>query len=74
MWEILVPGPGIKPGSRALEGKFLTTGTPGTSLPEFLRLKKIPFFLDFLFSQWRVVTASYNKLIPNLGLQSFSRV
>ena len=30
---ILVPWPGIKPVSPALEGRFLTTGPPGKSLP-----------------------------------------
>ena len=29
---LLVPGPGIKPASPALEGRFLTTGPPGKSL------------------------------------------
>ena len=28
-YMILVPLPGIKPASRALEGRFLTTGPPG---------------------------------------------
>ena len=31
MWD-LVPQPGIKPTSLALEGGFLTTGPPGKSL------------------------------------------
>ena len=29
---LLVPGPGIKPASPALEGRFLTTGPPGLGL------------------------------------------
>ena len=33
---ILVPWPGIKPASSALEGIFLTTGSPGKSLSYFL--------------------------------------
>ena len=33
---ILVPQPGIEPASRALEGRFLTTGPPGKSLTLFL--------------------------------------
>ena len=32
---ILVPWPGIKPASPALQGRFLTTGPPGKSLPFF---------------------------------------
>ena len=35
---ILVPRPGIKPTSPALEGGFLTLGPPGKSL-EFISLK-----------------------------------
>ena len=31
-YMILVPPPGIKPASRALEGRFLTTGPPGKYL------------------------------------------
>ena len=34
--ESLVPWPGIKPASSALEGMFLTTGPPGKSLSYFL--------------------------------------
>ena len=30
--ELLLPGPGIKPMSPALQGGFLTTGLPGKSL------------------------------------------
>ena len=41
---ILVPRPGIKPKSPALEGGFLTTGPPGKSLHLFL---KFPTFTDF---------------------------
>ena len=33
--RILVPQPGIKPISLALQHRFLTTGPPGTSLPLF---------------------------------------
>ena len=32
---ILVPQPGIKPASSALEGRFLTTGSPRKSHPPF---------------------------------------
>ena len=38
---ILVPRPGIKLMSLALEGRFLTTGPPGTSLPLSLDVKEI---------------------------------
>ena len=33
---ILLPWPGVKPTSPALEGRFLTTGPPGKSRPLFL--------------------------------------
>ena len=33
MYGILVPGPGIEPMSLALEGRFLTTGSPGILPP-----------------------------------------
>ena len=36
-YEILVHQPGIESVSPALEGGFLTTGTPGKSLCHFLR-------------------------------------
>ena len=36
---ILVPQPGIKPASPALEGGFFTTGPPGKSLFGFLKKK-----------------------------------
>ena len=34
---ILVPQPGIKPTSSALEGGFLTTGPPGKTPTEFIK-------------------------------------
>ena len=36
---ILVPRPGIEPVSPALEGRFLTTGPPGKSLPWLFKLQ-----------------------------------
>ena len=39
---ILVPGPGIKPKSLALEGEILTTGPPGK--PQGSQLRKKAFF------------------------------
>ena len=41
-WGILVPWPGIEPASPALEGGFLTTGSPGKSPWYFLLLLVCP--------------------------------
>ena len=38
---ILVPQPGIKPATPALEGKVLTTGPPGKSLFLALMIRKL---------------------------------
>ena len=42
---ILVPRLGIKPMSPALEGRFLTTGPPGTSFN----------YCSFFFFKWRII-------------------
>ena len=44
--EILVPQPGIKPASPALEGKFLITGPPGMSPFLIVFILEIHFFLS----------------------------
>ena len=41
MWDL--PGPGIKPLSPALEGRFLTTEPPGEPLEGFLILNSSTF-------------------------------
>ena len=46
---ILVPQPGIKPVSPALEGGFLTTGPPGKSLIVFISLRCLHVFGMFVF-------------------------
>ena len=54
---ILVPQPGIKPASPALEGGFLTTGPPGKSLfsifisKERIHLKNSRMFTYFLIAK-----------------------
>ena len=45
---ILVPQPGIKPVSPALEGRFLSTGPPGKSLPIHF-LSHFPWRLFWVF-------------------------
>ena len=41
---ILVPQPGIKPTSSALEGGFLTTGPPGKSPDQYFNLANVSWF------------------------------
>ena len=45
---ILVPGPVIEPVSPALEGGFLTTGSPGKSQRE-LSMEGLNYFVFFFF-------------------------
>ena len=56
MWDL--PGPGIKPVSPALEGRFLTTAPPGKSLCRVLVLPcRIVFSCDMwnlFFKLWHV--------------------
>ena len=46
MWDL--PGPGIKPVSSALAGRFLTTAPPGKSLDGLLRFTNQMIYLKLL--------------------------
>jgi len=42
-WHVDLPGPGLKPMSPALAGRFLTPGLPGKSrAPEFQEVAGVP--------------------------------
>ena len=38
LWDLKLPRPGIEPAPPTLEGKVLVTGSPGKSLPIFVRV------------------------------------
>ena len=56
---VLLPGPGIKPTSSALEGGFLTTGPPGKSLSLHL--------LPLLFIPRPVASWLHNQILSERG-------
>ena len=85
MWDL--PGPGIKPVSRALAGGFLTTVPPGKS-PDLLFLTSgfyiavcicIVYVLDFvlwliLFTCFRISMLFDAEIVPLLARETSSNV
>ena len=64
---ILVPRPGIEPVSPALEGRFLTTRPPGTSLCWFI-------FEPTPFSSLDLCESSFSAMLHSFDYFSFSVV
>ena len=68
-FEILVPQPGIKPVSFALEGGFLTTGPPGNSRVCFLKPQSDPLSFLSKVLHWCLVALSNTIQTPHRDLQ-----
>ena len=66
-YGILVPGPGMKPASPALEGGFLTTGPPGKPHQQLLLFFFLILAHIFISQQLLLIAVNSVKLRRSWG-------